>query len=132
MSVFLNIFLFILFGLFSGILGGLGMGGGTLLIPLLTIFMGLDQKLSQGINLLSFLIMSIFSLIIHYKRGFIKTEDIFLIIFNGIIFSVLGALLAGYLPSNILRVIFGAFLCFLSVFQLVKVFWKSKKTNWVI
>lgn len=60
MSVFLNIFLFILFGLFSGILGGLGMGGGTLLIPLLTIFMGLDQKLSQGINLLSFLIMSIF------------------------------------------------------------------------
>ena len=121
MSEFLNIFLFILFGLFSGILGGLGMGGGTLLIPLLTIFMELDQKLSQGINLLSFLFMSIFSLIIHYKRGFIITDGIFLIIFIGIIFSIFGAILAGYLPSHILKIVFGIFLCVLSVVQLVKV-----------
>ena len=121
MSDFLIIFLYIFFGLISGVLGGLGMGGGTLLIPLLTIFIGLDQKLSQGINLMSFLLMSIFSLLIHFKRGFIKSEGIFLIIITGIIFSVIGAYLAGYLPSKFLKLAFGIFLCTLAVFQIIKV-----------
>lgn len=121
MSDFLIIFLYIFLGLISGVLGGLGMGGGTLLIPLLTIFIGLDQKLSQGINLMSFLLMSIFSLLIHFKRGFIKSEGIFLIIITGIIFSVIGAYLAGYLPSKFLKLAFGIFLCALAVFQIIKV-----------
>ena len=47
MNIYLTIFLYVLFGFLSGVFGGLGMGGGTLLIPLLTIFLGLDQKLCQ-------------------------------------------------------------------------------------
>lgn len=121
---FWGIFLYFLFGLMSGIFGGLGMGGGTLLIPLLTIFLSLDQKLSQGINLVSFLVMAIFSLLIHYKNGFIETKGIIYIILSGIIFSVLGALLAGFLPSKILRTAFGVFLCLLSLVEVVKVFKK--------
>lgn len=118
---FWGIFLYFLFGLISGIFGGLGMGGGTLLIPLLTIFLSLDQKLSQGINLVSFLVMAIFSLLIHYKNGFIETKGIIYIILSGVIFSVLGALLAGFLPSKILRTAFGIFLCLLSLVEVVKV-----------
>lgn len=121
---FWGIFLYFLFGLISGIFGGLGMGGGTLLIPLLTIFLSLDQKLSQGINLVSFLVMAIFSLPIHYKNGFIETKGIIYIILSGVIFSVLGALLAGFLPSKILRTAFGVFLCLLSLVEVVKVFKK--------
>lgn len=121
---FWGIFLYFLFGLISGIFGGLGMGGGTLLIPLLTIFLSLDQKLSQGINLVSFLVMAIFSLLIHYKNGFIETKGIIYIILSGVIFSVLGALLAGFLPSKILRTAFGVFLCLLSLVEVVKVFKK--------
>ncbi len=121
---FWGIFLYFLFGLMSGIFGGLGMGGGTLLIPLLTIFLSLDQKLSQGINLVSFLVMAIFSLLIHYKNGFIETKGIIYIILSGVIFSVLGALLAGFLPSKILRTAFGVFLCLLSLVEVVKVFKK--------
>ncbi len=121
---FWGIFLYFLFGLMSGIFGGLGMGGGTLLIPLLTIFLSLDQKLSQGINLVSFLVMAIFSLLIHYKNGFIETKGIIYIILSGVIFSVLGALLAGFLPSKILRTAFGVFLCLLSLLEVVKVFKK--------
>lgn len=126
MSNFLIIFLYILFGLISGVIGGLGMGGGTFLIPLLTIFIGLDQKLSQGINLMSFLFMAIFSLIIHYRRGFLKINGIFFIIFSGIIFSILGSLLAGQVSSQILKVCFGVFLCVLSVVQLSKALFGPK------
>lgn len=121
MSIYLTIFLYILFGFVAGIFGGLGMGGGTLLIPLLTIFLNLDQKLSQGINLVSFLVMALFSLIIHYKNGYVRTKGIFIIILSGVIFSVTGALIAGILPSKILRITFGIFLCFLSLVEIIKV-----------
>lgn len=121
MSIYLTIFLYVLFGFLAGIFGGLGMGGGTLLIPLLTIFCSLDQKLSQGINLASFLVMALFALIVHYKNGYVKTKGIFYIILSGIIFSALGSLLAGILPSKILRMAFGVFLCVLSIIQVIKV-----------
>ena len=121
MSIYLTIFLFILLGFVAGIFGGLGMGGGTLLIPLLTIFLNLDQKLSQGINLVSFLVMALFSLIIHYKNGYVRTKGIFIIILSGVIFSVTGALIAGILSSKILRITFGIFLCFLSLVEIIKV-----------
>lgn len=115
-------FFYILAGFISGIFGGLGMGGGTLLIPILTIFLNFDQKLSQGINLLSFLVMAIFSLYIHYKHGYIVTKGIFWIIFFGVISSIAGAFLMTYLPSKILKMVFGAFLCALAVIEFIKVF----------
>ncbi len=111
----------ILFGFIAGIFGGLGMGGGTLLIPLLTIFLGFDQKLSQGINLITFLVMALLALVIHSKNGFIETKGIFFIIISGIIFSAIGALVATYLPSKVLRIAFGVFLCLLSVIEVIKV-----------
>ncbi len=121
----MTIFLYILFGFLSGIIGGMGMGGGTLLIPLLTIFLGLDQKLSQGINLVTFLVMALISLCIHYKNGFIETRGIFYIILSGVIFSIGGALVAGLLPSKILRICFGGFLCILAIIEFTKAFKKD-------
>ncbi len=115
---------FVLAGLFSGILGGLGMGGGTLLIPILTIFLGLDQKLAQGINLFSFLVMAIFSLLIHQRNGFIKSQGLFFIITFGVLFSIVGAFSMSYIPSKILKIIFGVFLIVLSMFEFAKVFKK--------
>ena len=46
---------YVLAGIVSGVIAGMGMGGGTLLIPILTIFFALSQTLAQGINLFSFL-----------------------------------------------------------------------------
>ena len=117
-------FFYMLAGFLSGIFGGLCMGGGTLLIPILTIFLGFDQKLSQGLNLLSFLVMAIFSIYIHYRNGYIVTKNLFWIIFFGVIFSVLGAVLMSFLPSKILKMIFGGFLCCLAVVEFIKVFKK--------
>ena len=114
-------FWYVVVGFVSGIFGGLGMGGGTVLIPMLTIFLGLDQKLSQGINLLSFLVMSVIAIYIHYRNGFVVTKHIFWIIFFGVVFSLVGALTMTFLPSKILKIIFGVFLCVLAVVEFVKV-----------
>lgn len=116
-----------IFGFLGGIFGGMGMGGGTLLIPLLVIFCGMDQYLCQGINLLSFLIMAIISMFIHTKNNLIEFNVVLPLVFGGVCFSVLGSFLAGLLPSKILKILFGIFLCFLGVYQLFRLFTYKQK-----
>ena len=48
-----------LFGVISGIITAMGMGGGTILILLLTLFAGINQHNAQGINLIFFIPTSI-------------------------------------------------------------------------
>ena len=120
-------FLYIVFGIIGGIFGGMGMGGGTLLIPLLSIFLGLEQSLCQGINLLSFLVMALVSLFIHMRNNLLRFEGIIPIILGGTFFSILGSLIATTIDGKILKILFGVFLCLLGIFQFVKVFKKKKK-----
>ena len=117
----------VLFGVISGVFGGLGMGGGTLLIPLLTIFLGVEQTMAQGINLLSFLVMAIVSILIHNRNGFIHMKGMGYLIAGGMFFSFFGAILAVNIPSKILKLLFGFFLCLLASFELCKVFKRAKK-----
>ena len=62
-------FLFSLFGFLGGVLGGMGMGGGTVLIPLLTVFLNVGQKTAQAINLIAFSPMAAVALFVHFKNG---------------------------------------------------------------
>ena len=46
----MNLIWLVLAGIVSGIVGGMGMGGGTLLIPILTIFLSFPQKNAQAFH----------------------------------------------------------------------------------
>lgn len=114
----MEIALYIMFGIIGGILGGMGMGGGTLLIPLLTIFLAVEQKVAQGINLLAFLPMAIVALIIHFKNKMVETKGILWIIIPGVISSVGFAFLASTLDNEILRTLFGSYLILITVYEI--------------
>lgn len=116
----MDIFLFILFGILGGVLGGMGMGGGTLLIPLLTIFLSVEQKTAQGINLIAFLPMAIIALIIHFKNKMISTKEILWIIIPGVIASVSFSFLASSLDNKVLGFLFGIFLILIAVYEAVE------------
>lgn len=120
-------FWLVLIGLIGGILGGMGMGGGTLLIPLLTIGLKISQQNAQAINLLAFLPMSIFALIVHSKNKLVKFKFGIPIIITGVIGSVGGAILATKIDSSKLSVWFGIFLIILGAFQIISNFTKLKK-----
>lgn len=108
-------------GILSGIVAGMGMGGGTLLIPILTIFFDFKQQLAQGINLLAFLPCSIVSLIIHCKNKLVNFKIGIPIICSGVLASVGGSVLAMKLNSVILKKLFGGFLLIIGIFQLILV-----------
>ncbi len=96
------------------------MGGGTLLIPLLTIFLSVEQKTAQGINLIAFLPMAIIALIIHFKNKMVSTKEILWIIIPGVIASVSFSFLASSLDNKVLGFLFGIFLILIAVYEAVE------------
>lgn len=113
--------LYILAGVISGIIAGMGMGGGTLLIPILTIFYGIAQKTAQGVNLLAFIPMAIVALIIHFKNKLVDVKSGLQLIIFGVVFSIGGAILANYISNGLLRTLFSIFLLFIGFFQLLHI-----------
>ena len=113
----IKIILLAVSGIAAGILGGMGMGGGTILIPLLTIFFNVGQKEAQAINLVAFIPMAIVSLAIHIKNKRVKKEGLLWIIVPAVLTSVGGGFAAQAVNGEVLKRIFGGFLLFLSVVQ---------------
>ncbi len=110
---------YVIAGVLGGVLGGMGMGGGTVLIPLLGIFYAVSQHTAQAVNLISFLPMAVVALIIHLKNKLIDFKGILWIILPGVIFCIIGCYLARAIPGEVLRRCFGGFLTLLSVYQFV-------------
>lgn len=106
-------------GIVGGVLGGMGMGGGTALIPLLSIFYSVGQHTAQAINLVSFIPMAVVALILHFKNKLIKFDRILFIIIPGILTCVVGCYIARAITGEVLKRCFGGFLILLSIFQFV-------------
>lgn len=114
----MQIFLLILFGFLSGIIGGMGMGGGTLLVPLLS-FLDLEQKTIQAINLVSFIPMCCVALGFHVRNKLIKPQGIWWIVIPAVIAAVGGALCGNAAGNKVLRICFALFLISVGVWQLI-------------
>ena len=56
-------------GIGTGILSAWGVGGGTLLLLVMTLFLGVDPAAARGINLLYFLPTAGVGLLFHRKSG---------------------------------------------------------------
>lgn len=113
----IKIILLAVSGIAAGILGGMGMGGGTVLIPLLTIFFNVGQKEAQAINLVAFIPMAMVSLAIHIKNKRVKKEGLLWIIVPAVLTSVGGGFAVQAVNGEVLKRIFGGFLLLLSVVQ---------------
>ena len=122
----MSFYLYLVLGFLGGIPAGMGMGGGTVTIPLLVLVGGVEQKIAQCANLFSFLPMSAFALKTHAQNGLLKTQGIAWIILPALALSALGTAVAAYLPSLTLKKAFGVFLIALSFVTLHKSFTPKK------
>ncbi len=109
----------IIAGFVSGIISGMGIGGGIILIPVLTIFLGFDQKVAQGITLLYFIPTAIFALIVHIKNKTIDFKIGIKVASTGILSAGLGAYCIKFFPTPVLSKIFAVFLLAVGVCQIV-------------
>ena len=95
------------------------MGGGTLLIPMLTIIMGVEQPIAQSTNLLVFVPCAIIVTIIYAFQKQIDFNLSWKVALPAVAVSIFSALLAVKIDSKILKTIFGIFIATLGLVQII-------------
>lgn len=117
-------------GLIAGIISGTGMGGGTILILLLTILLGKEQHMAQAANLVFFIPTAIAAIIINGKQKLVDWKLGSIIGVIGSIGAIFGALIASRIDSSRLKKYFGIFLAIIAIheiYSLIKSYRSKKK-----
>lgn len=116
----------IVFGIISGIVTGLGMGGGTILILLLSLFMNMEQHIAQATNLIFFIPTSLSAILINLKQKNVDKKLAITISIYGIIGAVVGAKISENISSQNLRKYFAIFILIIAIHEVYK-FYKEYK-----
>lgn len=111
---------YVVAGIAGGVIGGMGMGGGTLLIPILTLLLSVGQLEAQAINLIVFVPMAIVTLIIHIKNKLVDFKKLIYSLPLALVLAVIGALLVKKIDESVLKTTFGVFMLIVGVVFLLK------------
>ena len=116
-------------GFIAGIISGMGIGGGAILIPALTLVFGMTQQNAQMVNLLYFIPTALLAVRVHKKSGNIEKRGLLPLILWGLLGALPGALIAVKIDANYLRKGFAVFLLIAGLYEMRKGFlaWKTRK-----
>ncbi len=102
-------------------------GGGTVLIYLLTAFLGISQHVAQGANLVFFVPTCVVAIIINLKNKNIDLKLARIITLMGIIGAVIGAKISVNMDVSHLRKYFGFFLILVAFYEIYSLIKSRKK-----
>lgn len=108
----------IIAGFLSGLVGAMGLGGGSFLILYLTLLKDTPQLKAQGINLIFFVPCALISIILCSKNKLVKWDIVVWVAIGGILGVVCGCFLVSYIHPHLLSKIFGGFLILFGAIQL--------------
>jgi hypothetical protein len=119
-------------GAFAGLIAGLfGVGGGLVIVPVL-VYVFTQQGMDQGIlvhmaigtSLATIVFTSISSVRSHHKRGAVLWQVFWRLTPGIIVGALLGALIADWMPSSVLRRFFAIFEWFVGIQMII-----NRQTN---
>jgi uncharacterized membrane protein YfcA len=113
-------------GFLSGILGGMGIGGGMLLVPGARMFLHINQHSAQSLNLLCFIPSALCAICVHIKKKNIDFKSALPIIITGIPTSLMASYISANLSGNFLSKCFGAFLFVFGIKEIISGIRKNK------
>ena len=118
--------LLLIMGVGAGVLGAiLGIGGGMIITPVLTIMMGLDIKYAIGASIISVIATSSGSTIAYLKDDMLNLRVAMFLEIATTVGAIMGALLVGLFSSSFLYVLFGFFLLYSTYNMIRKLFDKK-------
>ncbi len=107
--------------MFAGMLGSLtGLGGGVVVIPLLTLGFGVDMRYAIGAALITSIATSSGAAAAYIKERFTNTRLGMFLEVATTTGAVVGAMVAMYLPTNYIAILFGFVLIFSGVMSVRK------------
>lgn len=121
----------VIFGLIAGVITGLGMGGGTILILLLSLFMNLDQHIAQATNLVFFIPTALAAIVINIKQKNINLKLAVIVSIFGIIGAIIGATISDIISSEVLKKCFAVFILIIALHEIYEIYkeYRIKRKN---
>lgn len=116
----MNELLAVLAAALGGFAGGLvGVGGGILFVPAMTVFLGMSQVRSESTSLLMIVIVAAFGAYRQYGYGNVRVRDAVIIGVLSPLGVVIGVLVANAAPERALKLSFAVLVLFIA-FQLAR------------
>lgn len=116
----MNELLAVLLAICGGLTGGLvGVGGGVLFVPAMTIFLGLDQVEAESTSLMMIVVVALVGAIRQNGYGNVKVRDAVVIGALSPLGVLIGVAVSNEVPEKALKVSFAALALFMAV-QLVR------------
>lgn len=109
----------VLIAIFSGLVAGMGVGGGSLFILLTTIFNVFSHKEAQSYNLIMFIVVGIFATLSNLKNNNIDKKILKKLIAPVCIGSICGMLLVKQIDEDFLRYIFYGFMVLIGIYEII-------------
>jgi hypothetical protein len=117
----------ILVSCLSGIFAGMGMGGGTFLIPLLSLVFGISQTICQSTNVICFVVLAIICFFVYVKE---KLIDFFALVSATIpacLIAFFSSFFALKISSKVLKICFAVFIVCVGIFYFFKAITNMKR-----
>lgn len=107
-------------GLSAGLLGGyLGLGGGILMVPYLTVIAGVDIKTAVAVSLSAIVASSFTASTEFLKKGMVDLELAVILSLFGVIGNITGSQLSPFIPAVYVTLLLSAILVY-SAFSLIR------------
>ncbi|HSS62550.1 MAG TPA: sulfite exporter TauE/SafE family protein [Candidatus Limnocylindrales bacterium] len=122
--------LLIVGGLVAGFFSGtIGIGGGVLFVPTMTVFFRLSQAVAQGTSLLAIVPTAIVGGFTHLREGNVQVQPALLMGGGGLVGATIGALVAVAVPGPLLARVWGAFLVLFAIRLGIQAVQAARKTG---
>ncbi len=128
----MQVLLLLLASCFSGIFAGMGMGGGTFLIPILSLFFGYTQIICQSTNVLCFIVLAVLCSVVYIKNKLIDFKALICVALPASVIAFFSSFFAIKTSSEVLSICFACFIILVGVFYFIKTIVnmvKAKESN---
>jgi uncharacterized membrane protein YfcA len=120
---------FLLIGLIAGIAGGMfGIGGGAIMVPMLVLWLGMQQKMATGTSLAAQVLpVALLGAIVYYRESNLNLKAGVLIAAGLLLGNLLGAMFANqpYISNDLMKKLYGVFMIVIGLRYLLDDFIKS-------
>lgn len=123
----MDIILLILTSIVSAIIASMGIGGGALFIVFSTLFLGMDQKYAQCLNLFLFIFSSASATFINFKNKKIQKKLVKKILPLVFIGAVFGTITFNKIDAHNLKLYFNIFLLIIGIYEIISSLINVKK-----
>jgi uncharacterized membrane protein YfcA len=108
-------------GLSGGFFGGLvGLGGGVIMIPMMTAFAGLTQREAHGTSLVAVVFTGAVGALTYFAHGVVDWKAAVILAASAILFARMGAIYAHAMQEERLKRGFGVFIICMSLLLVIK------------